>query len=101
MDSGERETGWDGGWKLHQHSLVLGEVLLTLVFVISQVLSKARTGLAAPNATRWNSQLKAVKSFLQLPDDILEELRQIENLRGRCPADGERLVLKEVAEVRR
>ena len=65
----------------------------------SQILNKAGANLAAANSTRWNSQLKAIASYLALPEVTLVELRQVPQLRGKSP-DGDRLILREVTEVR-
>ena len=46
-----------------------------------EVLSKAKTSLQAANVTRWSSQLRAVQSFLALPEQMLQDLRALDTAR--------------------
>ncbi|XP_043218614.1 E3 SUMO-protein ligase ZBED1-like isoform X1 [Amphibalanus amphitrite] len=64
-----------------------------------ELLSQANASLQSANATRWSSQLRAVRSYLDLSPEVSQRLESLDILRGKAPLGGEKTTLKEVAEV--
>ncbi|XP_043218615.1 uncharacterized protein LOC122379974 isoform X2 [Amphibalanus amphitrite] len=65
----------------------------------NDLLSQANASLQSANATRWSSQLRAVRSYLDLSPEVSQRLESLDILRGKAPLGGEKTTLKEVAEV--